>query len=551
MSDFIKLKQDSRGAFRISPSIVAQNLLRRNSTDDLPHDSNGRFIIKSRHLNNDEADVHQQNTSYDKSVVEDNKSLQKKHSKKKKKKKKGKKKKTQYYRDLASKKKKSKQKKKLQTLKEECVENRKCNLPAVLSELLSSKEQVCIYQNNLHIFDEKAHCFVECSQHQVHVLLMQLLDKEERLRVSSRDIKYAFDTIRVFPELQKDLSPKINIPLVSCGNGILDMDVMSLLKHSPKYGFTRCINANYDEDAQGEMFKKWLDEASRGDKEIKKLLQEVLGYVFSEYVFAKKAFMFYGVKDSGKSVLLNVIGRMVGEKHVSHVGLQHLSESCYAARLKKSKLNIDPDVSDSPMKDIGMFKSVVSSLDTVETKALYENPNSQPCYCKLLFGANSYIPLGRLDSKNMDAFFRRILIIPFLFSKPQDEQDLQLNEKLWDERDYIFTWSMKGLKRLMDNNFVFTHSSVSEQLLNEYKAKYCPENVFFDKYLTLDNTEIISRDEVQKLYEQFAEENNIPYGSYAMKNFIANNYPNVKQKRKRINGGKNPIAIYEGLGFAE
>ena len=542
MSKTNNLNVDSNGHIIIGPSAIAQRRKQQIAiVDGLPKDTDGRIIIGSRYSNSlhDTLDI-----------TNDNKSLNMKKSKKKSKRK-GRKKKPKYYRDLKLKKKKSKQDEKLQDLKEECVENRKPNLPAILSRLLSVKELICVYDNKVYIFDDNQHCFMECDSQKAQILLMQLLSKKERLCVTPKDIKNAFDTILVLPELQQDLSPRINIPLVNCENGVLDLETMTLLEHSPKYGFTCCIHAKYDEDAKGPVFKKWLDEATGGDKEIKTLLQGVLGYIFSEYIFAKIAFLFYGVKDSGKSVLLNVVTRMVGENHVSHVDIQRLSEPCYAARLNNKKLNIAPDVPNTPIKDIGTFKSIVSSSDIVETKALYKNPKSQPCLCKLIFGANHFIPLGKLDLMNVDAFFRRILIVPFLYSKPREEQDLQLGQKLWGERDYIFTWAMKGLKRLAQNNFIFCKSQASQDALERYKTQYCPEQVFFERYLMLDDDTVISRDEVQKKYEKFADKHGVRVGCYDMKNFITNNYPQVNQARKRINGSKNPLAVYEGLAFVE
>ena len=522
---------------------------KRNIVDEnvsLPKDDDGHVIIKRRKSTPQMPSVDLQFIGDE---MFDEKTSKKKH--KHKKKNNGKKKQPKYYRDLKPKKKKAKQEKKLQRLKEEYVEKRKPNLPAILSELISSKELFAVYNNKMYIYSDTEHCFVKCDSRSVQVMLMKLLSNSERLCVTQRDVKNAYDTMLVLPELQRDLSPIINKPLVNCENGVLDLEAMTLLKHDPRYGFTRCIKANYDEAAKGKVFEKWLDETTKGDEEIKNLLQEVVGYALSEYVFAKVAFLFFGVQDSGKSVFLRIISRIVGEEHISNVDMQKLSEPCYAAQLSDAKLNIAPDVPEKPMKDIGTFKSIVSSLDTIETKELYENPKSQPCFCKLIFGANQFIPLGKLDAINIDAFFRRILIVPFLFSKPREEQDLHLDEKLWKERDYIFTWAMKGAKRLMNNNFVFTRSKVSDALWTKYKTRYSPEKCFFEEHLRLSKGSIISAEVVQEAYEEYADKAEAKTGRNDMKNFISKHYPKVKHKRKRINGSKNPLAVYEGLAFAD
>ncbi|MGN0150383.1 MAG: phage/plasmid primase, P4 family, partial [Clostridia bacterium] len=383
----------------------------------------------------------------------------KKTRKKHKKKNKGKKKQPKYYLNLKPTKKKKG--KKLKRLKEESLEIRKPNLSAILSGLLASEELVAVYDDKMNIFSDEAHCFVGLDPKDAQIKLMELLNNSERLCVTPRDVKNAFDTILMLPELQRDLSPRVNIPLVNCENGVLNVETMELLKHSPQFGFTSCINASLDEQADGNIFKQFLRDITDGDKDSKQLLQEIIGYSLSSYVNAKKAVIFYGVPNSGKSVLFNILERLVGGENVCHVDLQRLSEPCYAARLNKSKLNIAPDLPQTPIKDIGTFKSLVSSLDKIETKELYKNPKSQPCYCKMLFGANQFVPLNKLDANNAEAFFERLIIIPFLYAKPEEERDPNLPEKLWAERDYIFTWAMKGLKRLIENNFIFSSSKES------------------------------------------------------------------------------------------
>ena len=522
---------------------------KRNIVDEnvsLPKDDDGHVIIKRRKSTPQMPSVDLQFIGDE---MFDEKTSKKKH--KHKKKNNGKKKQPKYYRDLKPKKKKAKQEKKLQRLKEESLETRKPNLSAVLSGLLASEELIAVYDNKMNVFSDEAHCFVGLDPQDAQIMLMRLLNNSERLCVTPRDVKNAFDTILMLPELQRDLSPRVNIPLVNCENGVLDMETMELLKHSPQFGFTFCINASFDEKADGNIFKQFLQDITDGDKDSKQLLQEIVGYSLSTYVYAKKAFIFYGVPHSGKSVLLNITERLVGSENVCHVDLQKLSEACYAARLNKSKLNIAPDLPQTPIKDIGTFKSLVSSLDKIETKELYKNPKSQPCYCKMLFGANQFVPLNKLDANNAEAFFERLIIIPFLYAKPVEERDPNLPEKLWAERDYIFTWAMKGLKRLIENNFIFSSSNESERVLEQYKTQYCPEQIFFSNYLVLDENKTISRDKVQKKYEKFADERGVKVGCYDIKDFISRNYPQVKQSRKRINGSKNPLAVYEGLAFAD
>ena len=91
----------------------------------------------------------------------------------------------------------------------------------------------------------------------------------------------------------------------------------------------------------------------------------------------------------------------------------------------------------------------------------------------------------------------------------------------------------------------------SKAVLLLYKSRYCPEQVFFEKYLEFKEDSLISRVEVQKRYEEFAYKRNVNVKSHDILNYITLNYSQVKLERKRINGSKNPIAAYEGLAFTK
>ena len=75
--------------------------------------------------------------------------------------------------------------------------------------------------------------------------------------------------------------------------------------------------------------------------------------------------------------------------------------------------------------------------------------------------------------------------------------------------------------------------------------------MFFEKYLEFNEDSLISRVEVQKRYEEFAYKRNLNVKSHDILNYITLNYSQVKLERKRINGSKNPIAVYEGLAFTK
>ena len=548
-----KVTMDETTKSKKTVTNLADCAIKKNDKHDgLQRDADGRIIIKSsgairEDVKSNQKDAISESTKQLFELLGDFEKSEKSHSEKSKTKHKS----SKRFKDKSLKRRKIKQiARKVEMLKEEALKGASPNVSSIISELFSASNFIASCQDEIYYYDKAHGCFVKRVASYVKRDLMNQFSNDERL-VSADNVNKAYKHLLLNPDIQRDLTQMINLPLINCENGVYNLETGELEKHSPQFGFTSYIQAKYDKNAKGKVFKRFLKDITAGNKDSIQFLQEVIGYLLSTYVWAKKAFIFYGVPNSGKSVLLNVIGKIIGKENVSNVALQQLSDSCHVAQLKDATVNIASDLPQAPIKDIGVFKSVVSSLDVIETKELYKNPTSQPCYCKLAFGTNQFVPLNRLDANNAAAFFERLIIVPFTKSIPEGQRNLNIAEELFEERDYILTWAIKGLKRLVENNFVFSLTKESKAVLLLYKSRYCPEQVFFEKYLEFKEDSLISRVEVQKRYEEFAYKRNVNVKSHDILNYITLNYSQVKLERKRINGSKNPIAAYEGLAFTK
>lgn len=110
---------------------------------------------------------------------------------------------------------------------------------------------------------------------------------------------------------------------------------------------------------------------------------------------------------------------------------------------------------------------------------------------------------------------------------------------------------MTGLRRLKDNNFVFTKCKKSEKILEEYKSRYSPEACFFNEHVELDSDAVVGSTELQEAYEAYAKKRELHPKQNAMKHFIEGSDYNITSCRKRINGSKNPLNAYQGIRLKE
>lgn len=373
-----------------------------------------------------------------------------------------------------------------------------------------------------------------------------------RDNIEPSDLRKLFDAIRLDPNIQ--LKPEFlqdnNKFLINCNNGVLNFNnIFSskkpyLLEHSNSYCFINCVQANYinNYNINNTHFEKFLITSTGGDSELIILLQEVLGYAFSNLNNAKKGFLLYGVPDSGKSLLLKVITSICGEENVSNIPLQNLSEDKYVAELYGKLINIFSELPDKSIDDTGTFKALVSETDKVIAKKLYEDPFSFYNKCKLFFATNNLPEIKTTSYKDNLAFFNRLIIIPFRYGVPENQQDKELGHKLINEKDLIFSWAVDGLIRYITNGCRFSHCSISSTILNSYKLNSNNILSFLNERCLIDRDSYVHMDRLFLAFANYCNDNilDVPTNKdkRQLKNILNEKY-NIQYKRiNRPDGNK-------------
>lgn len=127
-------------------------------------------------------------------------------------------------------------------------------------------------------------------------------------------------------------------------------------------------------------------------------------------------------------------------------------------------------------------------------------------YARLLLVTNH-----TLQSKTHDqAFYRRIICVPFKFPITPQEMDVNLLDKLWQERDYIVTAAIDAYFQLKNRNYVFS-------------GNYEPNLVVVQDENNIDNESLI----LKYLHNSFeVVDNAITFIEDAYKEYLKSN-PNI------------------------
>lgn len=255
--------------------------------------------------------------------------------------------------------------------------------------------------------------------------------------------------------------------MINVKNGMYNYKTKELKEHSYRYKSTNQINANYRTDIteeDGKEFIKFINHAVP-NKDTQRLVQQILGYAISPLNQERKAFILYGPSATGKSKLLGALTNLVGQEHVSAVAWQNLGNRFSTATLYNKSLNVCADIPSTNLSQIDVFKSLVDSTDIVQAEFKGQDEFQFVNKAKLFFSAND---LPEVEGKVGAEFYNRLILLPFNQVVNEEDWDLDLDEKLSNELDYILHWAIQGLDDYLENGFIY--SNEVNELMSIYKS---------------------------------------------------------------------------------
>ncbi len=232
----------------------------------------------------------------------------------------------------------------------------------------------------------------------------------------------------------------------------------------------------YNPEAKSPLFEKFLDHVLP-DKDRQRVLAEFLGYIFvrTDYLKLEKALLLYGTGANGKSVFYDIVNALLGPENVSSFTLENLTqkEGYYRAMIADKLVNYASEISDRA--NASYVKQLASGEDT-DGRLPYGEPFIVKNYAKLIFNLNQ---LPR-DVEHTNAYFRRLLIVPFEVTIPEEDQDKQLAKKIIEsELSGVFNWVLQGLDRVLQNK-AFTDCLAINQAREEYAVNSDNVRLFID-----------------------------------------------------------------------
>ena len=349
---------------------------------------------------------------------------------------------------------------------------------------------------------------------------------------NTRREKEVIEALKRIPDFQVENMDYQNI--INLRNGVLNLNDLSLNPHSPDYLCSYMLDTEYDSEAGCPKWLDFLNQIFLKDQSLIDLLQEIFGACISN-ARTSKAAIFYGSGANGKSVVANILEYLCGSNNVAHLGLDRFQSTFGLQSLIGKKLNIATELETGNTKIItSNFKAIVTG-DSVQVNIKYQAPLETVLNCKLVFLTNN-LP-DTADTSN--GYIRRLLIVPFNYTVPENQRDVFLTDKLKKEISGILNWSIEGMLRLQKNNCIFTQSPAAQECLKAYQNAINNTSEFFLSCFTKHSDGKLRKSQIYDYYVQYCTLNGESYSNRAdfwrsLKSHFADK--GEQMQIKRING---------------
>lgn len=234
--------------------------------------------------------------------------------------------------------------------------------------------------------------------------------------------------------------------LLTCENATVDLRDCTQREVDPKDWITKKANVSFDAYAEAPTWTEFLNTIFDRDQDLIRFIQKAAGYSMTGDVSEQCLFVCYGVGSNGKSTFLSTLQDLLGDYAIStppSAILQNRNESIPndIARLRGIRFTSVLELEQGRRLNEPLVKGLTGG-DTIAARFLHQEFFDLKPQFKLWLGSNHKPNILGQDH----GIWRRMRLIPFTVTIPEEKQDKHLTKKLSAERSGIFNWMLDGLE---------------------------------------------------------------------------------------------------------
>lgn len=239
-------------------------------------------------------------------------------------------------------------------------------------------------------------------------------------------------------------------------NGIVHEGILD--EFTPYY-----LDVNYEPTMHSHDVDEFLDFLTLDRKDLRHVVEDMLGHILMSKGFPHKVFFFIGEKGAnGKSTFLEMLNSFIGDLG-TNISLENFNDPTSVVELEGKLVNVGDDIDVSYLESSSNFK-ILASGNTLMVRPIYATPYRMKNKATLIFTANG-MPTFKDKSGGIA---RRLIIIPC--DNVVTEVDFEIDEKLSSDeaKSYLLNLALNGLKRIQTNGGSISQSDTIDELVKGY-----------------------------------------------------------------------------------
>lgn len=292
---------------------------------------------------------------------------------------------------------------------------------------------------------------------------------------------------------------------LNCKNGVIDLKTGKLTPHKSEYYMSKLCPVEFNPNIKAPRWMEFLNTITGGSVELMKYLQKAIGSCLSGDISEQALFVLYGTGANGKSTFLNTISDLLGDYARNTPAETFMAKRMETigndiARLQGARLVTAIEINEGQRLSEALIKSCTGG-DRITARFLYgEYFDFLPQFTPFL--VVNHRPVIRDTSHSI---WRRIKLIPFTITIPEDKKDKQLPTKLRAELAGILSWAVEGC--LLWQKEGLEMPDEVRAATQGYREDMDTFSTFIEECCIVESRRKVSNRELRSAYETWCREN--------------------------------------------
>lgn len=268
--------------------------------------------------------------------------------------------------------------------------------------------------------------------------------------------------------------------LLSVQNGVIDLKTGLFREKTKEDMMLKTAGVAYTADAKCPMWEEFLGQV-QPDTSVVDYLQRVAGYSLTGDTREQIMFFMHGMGQNGKNTYVDTLSRLWGEYAWTTSATLFLetkgddNKMNMLSVLPERRLVVGEEMPDGAHLAESRIKDMTGN-QTIQARKLFCEPfNFSPTHKLLFFGNHKPVVKG-----NDKGIWRRLHLIPFDVTIPDDKRDRNILNRLWTEAPGILNWALAGCAKWQADGL--GTPQIVRAATEEYREEEDTMQHFFDEH---------------------------------------------------------------------